>query len=76
VRDVWIPNGLKTRRARLLRLTEEQIQAFERFDPEFRERHSEVHATADEVVKAGGIPEANPQTLSQVWSGTVVCPAS
>ena len=53
VRGVWIRNDLKTRHERLLRLketvrkrkiklTEEQIQALERFDPEFRERHIEV----------------------------------
>ena len=60
VRDVWMRNGLKTRHERLLRLeetvrkrkiklTEEQIQALERFDPEFRERHIEVHATGELV---------------------------
>ena len=60
VRGVWMRNGLKTRHERLLRLeetvrkrkvklTEEQIQALERFDPEFRERHIEVHATGELV---------------------------
>ena len=60
VRGVWIRNGLKTRHERLLRLeetvhkrkirlTEEQIRALERFDPEFRERHIEVHATGELV---------------------------
>ena len=58
VRGVWMRNGLKIRHERLLRLeetvrkrkiklTEEQIRALERFDPEFRERHIEVHATGD-----------------------------
>ena len=60
VRGVRMRNGLKTRHERLLRLeetvrkrkiklTEEQIQALERFDPEFRERHIEVHATGELV---------------------------
>ena len=60
VRGVWMRNGLKTRHERLLRLeetvrkrkvklTEEQIQALERFDPEFCERHIEVHATGELV---------------------------
>lgn len=60
VRGVWIRNSLKTRHERLLRLeetvrkpkiklTEEQILALERFDPEFRERHIEVHATGELV---------------------------
>ncbi len=53
---VWIRNDLKTRHERLLRLeetvrkrkiklTDEQIHALERFDPEFRGCHIEVHAT-------------------------------
>ena len=60
VRGVWMRNNLKTRHERLLRLeetvrkrkiklTEEQIQALQRFDPEFRERHIEVHATGELV---------------------------
>ena len=60
VRGVWMRNGLKTRHERLLRLeetvrkrkiklTEEQIQALERFDLEFRGRHIEVHATGELV---------------------------
>ena len=60
VRGVWTRNKLLTRHHRLLRLeetvrkrkiklTEEQIQALERFDPEFRERHIEVHATGELV---------------------------
>jgi len=60
VRGVWIRNNLKTRHERLLRLeqtvrkrkiklTEEQILALERFNPEFRERHIEVHATGELV---------------------------
>ena len=60
VRGVWIRNKLRTRHHRLLRLeetvrkrkiklTEEQIQALERLDPEFRERHIEVHATGELV---------------------------
>ena len=54
------PNGLKTRHERLLRLektvrerdfelTEEQILALERFDPEYRERHIEVGRTGELV---------------------------
>ena len=60
VRGVWIRNGLKTRHERLLRLektvresdfelTEEQILALERFDPEYRERHIEVNKTGELV---------------------------
>ena len=60
VRGAWTRNKLQTRHHRLLRLeetvrkrkiklTEEQIQALERFDPEFRERHIEVHATGELV---------------------------
>ncbi len=60
VRGVWTRNKLQTRHHRLLRLeetvrkrkiklTEEQIRALERFDPEFRERHIEVHATGELV---------------------------
>ena len=56
VRGVWICNSLQTRHHRLLRLeetvqkrkiklTDEQIQALERFDPEYRERHIQVDAT-------------------------------
>ena len=58
VRRVWIRNWLKTRCERLLRLektvresdfelTEEQILALERFDPEYRERHMEVKRQAN-----------------------------
>ena len=58
VRGVWIHNGLKTRHERLLKLektvresdfelTEEQILAPERFDPEYRERHIEVKKTGE-----------------------------
>ena len=57
---MWTRNKLLTHHQRLLRLeatvrkrkiklTEEQIQALERFDPEFRERHIEVHATGELV---------------------------
>ena len=60
VRGVWSRHGLMTKIERLLRLeevtrkrrvklTEEQIQALERFDPEFRERHIEVHFPGDLV---------------------------
>ncbi len=60
VRGVWERNGLTTKHERLLRLeetakqrklklTEEQIQALERFIPEYRERHIEVHYTGDLV---------------------------
>ena len=53
VRGVWIRNDLQIRHHRLLRLeemvrkrniklSEEQIQALERFDPEYRERHIQV----------------------------------
>ena len=60
VRGVWIRNDLLTRHHRLLRLeetvrkrkiklSEEQIQALERFDPEYRERHIDVHATGELV---------------------------
>ncbi len=60
VRGVWMRNYLQTRHHRLLRLeetvqkrkiklSEEQIQALERFDPEYRERHIEVNATGELV---------------------------
>ena len=60
VRGVWIRNGLQKRHERLLRLektvrerdfelTEEQILALERFDPEYRERHIEVKKTGELV---------------------------
>ncbi len=60
VRGVWMRNDLQTRHHRLLRLEEtvrkrkiklsdEQIQALERFDPEYRERHIEVNATGELV---------------------------
>ena len=60
VRGVWSRHALTTKIDRLLRLeetsrkrrlklTEEQIQALERFDPEFRERHIEVHFPGDLV---------------------------
>ncbi len=60
VRGVWMRNDLLTRHHRLLRLeetvrkrkiklSEEQIQALERFDPEYRERHIEVNATGELV---------------------------
>ena len=58
VRGVWMRNDLLTRHHRLLRLeemvrkrkielTDEQIQALERFDPEYRERHIKVGATGE-----------------------------
>ena len=59
VRGVWIRNDLQTRRHRMLRLetvrerkiklTDEQIMALERFDPEYRERHIQVNATGELV---------------------------
>jgi transposase InsO family protein len=60
VRGVWSRHGLMTKHDRLLRLeetakkrklklTEEQIRALERFDPEFRERQIEVHFPGDLV---------------------------
>lgn len=60
VRGVWSRHGLMTKIDRLLRLeevsrkrrvklTEQQIQALERFDPEYRERHIEVHFPGDLV---------------------------
>lgn len=60
VRGVWSRHGLTTKLERLLRLeetartqrlklTEEQVRALERFDPEFRERHIEVHFPGDLV---------------------------
>lgn len=56
VRGVWLRHDLTTKHQRLLRLekasrkrklelTEDQIQALERFDPEFRERHIKTHHT-------------------------------
>jgi transposase InsO family protein len=56
VRGVWLRNNLTTKHQRLLRLeevvkerkielTEDQIDALEKFDPEFRERHIETHHT-------------------------------
>ena len=40
----------ETVRKRKIKLSEEQkIQALERFDPEYRERHIEVHTTAELV---------------------------
>ena len=58
VRGVWIRNRLKTRHERLLRLeetvrkrkiklTEEQMQALERFDPEFCERQRPLLGPGD-----------------------------
>jgi transposase InsO family protein len=60
VRGVWSRHGLMTKIDRLLRLeetsrkrrlklTDEQIRALERFDPEFRERQIEVHFPGDLV---------------------------
>ncbi|MBT8335468.1 MAG: IS481 family transposase [Gemmatimonadetes bacterium] len=60
VRGVWSRHGLSTKHERLLRLeetaknrklklTDEQIRALERFDPEFRDRHIEVHFPGDLV---------------------------
>jgi len=60
VRGVWSRHGLLTRQERLLRLektvrerklelNEEQIRLLERFSPEFRERHIEVHHTGELV---------------------------
>jgi len=39
----------ETAKKRKLKLTEEQIRALERFDPEFRERQIEVHFPGDLV---------------------------
>src|SRR5690554_4044532 len=60
VRGVWGRHDLLTRHERLLRLeratreqkielTEEQVRHLERFSPEFRERHIEVHHTGELV---------------------------
>ena len=60
VRGVWSRHGLSTKHERLLRLeetakerklklTDEQIRALERYDPEFRDRHIEVHFPGDLV---------------------------
>ncbi len=60
VRGVWSRHNLMTKHERLLRLeehtrgkpvelSEEQIRLLERFSPEFRERHIEVHATGELV---------------------------
>ena len=60
VRGVWSRHNLLTRHERLLRLerttrerklelTDEQIRLLERFSPEFRERHIEVHHTGELV---------------------------
>lgn len=60
VRGVWSRHGLTTKHERLLRLeetarkrklklSEEQIQVLERYSPEFRERHIEVHYPGDLV---------------------------
>jgi len=56
IRGVWMRNDLLTRHHRFLRLedtvqkrkiklSEQQIQTLERFDPEYRERHIEVNGT-------------------------------
>ena len=58
VRGVWMRNYLLARHHRLLRLeqtvrkrkiklSDEQIQALERFDPEYHERHIQVGATGE-----------------------------
>lgn len=60
VRGVWSRHHLLTKHERLLRLeesargkkvqlSEEQIRLLERFSPEFRERHIEVHHTGELV---------------------------
>ncbi|WP_370277265.1 IS481 family transposase [Pontibacterium sp.] len=60
VRGVWSRHDLLTRHDRLLRLektvkdrklelSDEQIKLLERFSPEFRERHIEVHHTGELV---------------------------
>lgn len=60
VRGVWSRHGLLSRHDRLLRLeqataerpiqlSDEQVEALERFSPEFRERHIEAHYTGDLV---------------------------
>ena len=82
VRGVWMRNGLKTRHERLVRLeetvrrrkiklTEEQIQALERFDPEFRERHIEVHATG-ELVAVGTFFAGTLKDVGKVYIQTVL----
>jgi len=60
VRGVWSRHNLLTRHERLLRLeretrerklelTDQQIRLLERFSPEFRERHIQVHHTGELV---------------------------
>lgn len=60
VRGVWSRHDLLTRHDRLLRLertvreqklalTDDQVKLLERFSPEFRERHIEVHHTGELV---------------------------
>ena len=60
VRGVWGRHKLLNRHQRLIRLeqhhrdtkidlTDEQVRLLERFDPEFKERHIEVHSTGELV---------------------------
>ena len=63
--------------------TEEQIQALERFDPEFRDRHIEVHATgalmAVDTFFTGtlkGVGKVYIQTVLDCFSGYVWAPGS
>ena len=82
VRGVWARQGLVTKHERLLRLeetarerklklTEEQIRALERFDPEYRERQIEVHFPGDlvsvchrarKVYQAGALQSVPPRS--------------
>ena len=86
-------NDLQTRHHRLLRLeetvrkrkiklTDEQIQALERFDPEYRERHIQVNATGELVAVdtffAGtlkGVGKVYIQTVLDCFSRFVWAPA-
>ena len=82
VRGVWIRKDLQTRHHRLLRLeetvrkrkiklTKEQIQALDRFDPEYRERHIEVHATG-ELVAADTFFAGTLRGVGKVYIQTVL----
>ena len=79
---MWSRNKRQTRHHRLLRLeetvrkrkiklTEEPMQALERFDPEFRERHIEVHAT-DELVAVDTFFAGTLKGVGKVYIQTVL----
>jgi len=82
VRNIWARHNILTKHDRLLKLEEsvrgkkidlsqEQIRLLERFSPEFRDRHIEVHHT-DELVGVDTFMVGSLKGIGRVYLQTVI----